>query len=476
MRAVPECDGVTLPFWDEYVELPDRFPDEFVDFPGIQIGSDYTDWGIIPAVLTTKTFPLDGKDIPNPLYSYTLQRGVSQEKLQGADNRYSKPAGYSTVRFPLSGLVGTPDDKRNTELYNAQFDYPTSVQILNKNVANWLKGNVVINPDGSGARIADATSIRKRLWKCLWAPNYTVFSNTQSQNQWIIDNNDKDNSDPLYVVSLESPHNGMHLATGGFYQAGQYDADPDPYKGANGDMGCNETAGFDPIFFMHHCFIDYMFWKWQELNELTYEGSLDVIEGYPGTIIADEAPVGLPKGSSLDMTTPLQPFRKSDGKYYTSNDVTDITALGYTYGPGSIDAALNRPKVVGDYDIKAIKRVHGINRAEYKGSFVIKTFAKGPGVTEPVLIGAEPVLSRWSVEGCANCQTSLMAESHVPLDIKMVQYIAGDKTKADKIEYSVTIQTFEQEFVFPGDEEEEPRPHAAPSGGLRRAPIIDDLI
>jgi len=267
----------------------------------------------------------------------------------------------------------------------------------------------------------------------------------------------------------------MHLATGGFFQAGEYDANPDAYKGANGDMGCNETAGFDPIFFLHHCFIDYMFWKWQELNELTCEGSLNVIEGYPGTIIADEAPVGLPKGSSLDMTTPLQPFRKSDGKYYTSNDVTDITALGYTYGLGSIDAELNRPKkMFGAYNnIKAIKRIHGINRAEYKGSFVIKTFAKGPGVTEPVLIGAEPVLSRWSVEGCANCQTSLMAESLVPVDMEMVQYIAGDVNKADRISYSYKIQTFDNEYdMFAWASPE----GAALSGGLRSAPIIDDLI
>lgn len=30
--------------------------------------------------------------------------------------------------------------------------------------------------------------------------------------------------------------------------------------GSHGDMGENETAAFDPIFFFHHCNIDRMFW------------------------------------------------------------------------------------------------------------------------------------------------------------------------------------------------------------------------
>ena len=52
----------------------------------------------------------------------------------------------------------------------------------------------------------------------------------------------------------------MHLAVGGF-DIPAYDASP--ITGANGDMGENDTAGLDPIFFFHHCFIDYMFWTWQ---------------------------------------------------------------------------------------------------------------------------------------------------------------------------------------------------------------------
>ena len=35
-------------------------------------------------------------------------------------------------------------------------------------------------------------------------------------------------------------------------------------EGANGDMGDNETAAFDPIFFVHHSNIDRLFWVWQK--------------------------------------------------------------------------------------------------------------------------------------------------------------------------------------------------------------------
>ena len=59
----------------------------------------------------------------------------------------------------------------------------------------------------------------------------------------------------------------MHLAVGGFDYPGQGDFATIP--GANGDMGENDTAGLDPIFFFHHCFIDYVFWIWQRRQGAT---------------------------------------------------------------------------------------------------------------------------------------------------------------------------------------------------------------
>jgi len=79
LRSIRGCQDVTLPFWDELLNLESPPP--------------------IPSVLTSPTFELDGRT-DNPLYSYKLQKALV-EKID--NHRYSKPAGYDTVRYPLSG-------------------------------------------------------------------------------------------------------------------------------------------------------------------------------------------------------------------------------------------------------------------------------------------------------------------------------------------------------------------------------------
>jgi tyrosinase len=69
----------------------------------------------------------------------------------------------------------------------------------------------------------------------------------------------------------------------------------------------------------------------------------------------------------------------------------------------SASAPANEPKV----------HVTGINRGQIRGSFLIAAFAEVEG--ERKLIGSEAVLSRWHVEGCANCQTHLLAGASFPL-------------------------------------------------------------
>ena len=422
LRSIPGCADVTIPFWDECFGAPNPTP--------------------IPEVLTSPTYPLDNDDY-NPLYSYTLQKAL-EEKVQGANERYSKHAGYTTVRYPLSGLVGTEEDRQQTEIHNAAYADPmVRTQILNANVANWLEGTVQIAPDPDPeTRQPDTFSVFERFKICLNAPNYTVFSNTTSAAQYIIDHGQED-IDKHYVVSLESPHNAIHLAVGGFYQAGVYNADP--IIGANGDMGDNETASFDPIFYLHHCFIDYVFWQWQKRQGFTAPGSLTVIEDYPGTISADGVP-GIPPGSVLDMNTYLYPFKKPNSQdWYTSNDLTDIEGqLGYSYGLGSLD--ITHAPLLGSPDaapLVAVKRVHNISRAQFAGSFVIRTYARGPAGGDRVEIGREPILSRWNVKGCANCQDKLSVQSLVPLDTKLLKFLgAKEDARSDEgIVYEVEIQT-----------------------------------
>jgi tyrosinase len=53
------------------------------------------------------------------------------------------------------------------------------------------------------------------------------------------------------------------------------------FRGANGDIGENENAGFDPIFFFLHCNVDRVFWMWQQRHQATEQ--LEIVSGYPGT-------------------------------------------------------------------------------------------------------------------------------------------------------------------------------------------------
>jgi tyrosinase len=377
LRSIPGCGDVTLPFWDE------TSADSITDG--------------IPSALTQKDFVLDGQTIPNPLRSFVFTKGIVDHLSPFPDADYGKPKGYETVRYPLSGLVG-PADIAATEAHNATFpDFDANVKLLNDNIVAWLNTDIVINGQRVGGRVKD------RYAACLNAPNYTVFSNTTSASQWFDDTNAR-------VVPLESPHNSIHLAVGGFDLANVFDASP--IEGANGDMGENDTAGLDPIFFFHHCFVDRVFWLWQKKHGFT--DRLEIIAEYPGTnSIDNQGPTpGTVPNSWLTLASPLDPFRKSEAgkeRAYTSLDCINIeTQLGYTYGPGSLEEPQRLARAEAPADTRTVS-VRGINRARIRGSFLISAFAKVDGKRQHV--GTEAVLSRWHVEGCANCQTHLEARA-----------------------------------------------------------------
>lgn len=354
LQSIKGCKDVMLPFWDE--------TDEYSRTKGI------------PWPLTAESFELDGKKIPNPLRSFVFPVNIT-DHISGDDPNYSKPKNYETVRYPLSGIVGNEKEIAATNAHNAQFpDYETNVEILNANILNWLNSHIVV--DG---KVID-THVVKQYKDCLEAPNYTVFSNTTSAAEW---NAERWTVDPVTgepipgsfkkVVPLESPHNSIHLAVGGC-DIPNYDRSP--IEGANGDMGENDTAGLDPIFYFHHCNVDRMFWLWQKKHGAT--DKLEIIPEYPGTNTVDnQGPTpGFAPNSWLTLESELMPFKKginNDGPAYTSLDCINIEKhMGYTYGPGSLDESDKGKlkKATADYPTKLIK-VTGINKAPIRGSFKI---------------------------------------------------------------------------------------------------------
>jgi tyrosinase len=381
LRSIDGCADVTLPYWDE-------------------VGEDSLHHGV-PSLFTDEWYIFgNGFRARNPLYSYTLRRNIVDHRAVKPDANYSKPAGYRTVRYPLSGLVGTEEDREETRKHNEPYleNPATATELLNRNVVTWLTSHPVID----GKPVNRLGLVRQQYADCLRTPHYTIFSNTTSRTEW------NDNNPP--AVALESPHNAIHLAVGGFDVPG---ADYSPIPGANGDMGENETASFDPIFYFHHCFIDLVFWQWQQLWQAT--DKLEVFPEYPGTNSVDsQGPTpGVAPNSWLGEDSPLDPFRKADGSPYTPRDCVDIRELGYDYENTSLDELVREVEAAGTAGSSTTIHVSGIDRTRIRGSFVIAAFVNVGG--ERQLIGAEAVLSRWHVEGCANCQNHLLSSATFPV-------------------------------------------------------------
>lgn len=406
--------GVMLPYWDQ--------------------SDEYSLKGGIPGALTQEKFELDGQLIDNPLRSFVLPKELS-DYARGDEQDYEKHAGYETVRYPLSGLVGTEAARKQTEEHNALYpDFDKNVALLNKNVVAWLKGTGE-NGKGPSPSHPDpvGNGVRSMLEDCLKAPNYTVFSNTTSAGQWNLMN-------PGSVVCLETPHNSIHLAVGGFDISRLSAHVRGQVEGANGDMGENNTAAMDPIFFFHHCNIDRMFWLWQKRHGKLEK--LEIIKGFAGTSSNDEqGPTRhFAPGAALSIDTPLYPFTMADGvTVYKSTDCVNIeTQLGFTYEAGSLDETLKLKLSAGWEEEPEVGKLHvsGINRAATQGSFVLRAAAWLPGADGAWDIhdlGHNAVLSRYNVIKCANCMTHTDVMTHFPLSSLTGDQIAVAKFKVEML-------------------------------------------
>mgnify|MGYP002630295746 CR=1 FL=1 len=202
--------------------------------------------------------PFGAGDIYNPQNGATYQVPVGYI--------YSAP-GYSTVRQPVNGYA-TNDD---------------AVQ--------------------SSVKLAAAASFIPALFQMFQTTEFEPFSNHYAT----VPNRGSQNATHfLQYASLEGVHDSVHRAVGGL----------------GGHFRFNTMAGFDPVFFLHHCNVDRVFALWQAL--------------YPDQWIEPSlSPQGtftIPMNTTVDVNTELTPFyRRAGDRYYNSNDMRDVLALGYTY-------------------------------------------------------------------------------------------------------------------------------------------------
>ncbi|KAJ2926527.1 hypothetical protein H1R20_g10547, partial [Candolleomyces eurysporus] len=115
----------------------------------------------------------------------------------------------------------------------------------------------------------------------------------------------------IAIGSIEAPHNTVHLLLGGL-----------------GYMANADYAGFDPIFYIHHCNIDRILAFW----EYTYN-EFWVGEGYyhkdGGENVIRFTQSGGPSGSGaveVDQSSPLQPYRSTKGEYWIPKQARFLNA------------------------------------------------------------------------------------------------------------------------------------------------------
>ncbi|KAF3937147.1 Tyrosinase [Dactylella cylindrospora] len=91
--------------------------------------------------------------------------------------------------------------------------------------------------------------------------------------------------------------------------------------GSGGHMGWVDVAAFDPIFWLHHTNIDRLFAIWQGINPTAF-----TISGR-----SSMGTYGMRPGTEENLNTPLTPFRRSGGTYYTSATSASTKSFGYAY-------------------------------------------------------------------------------------------------------------------------------------------------
>ncbi|KAK9805286.1 hypothetical protein WJX72_011147 [[Myrmecia] bisecta] len=284
----------------EALALAEQYPEprrrEYKD-AAHQLRYPYWDWTSnvsagygVPEILLQQrvnvTTPEGKRQINNPLATYVFQHDVSTGRTSRSNPRASGDApslaGNPTLRHPNLNL--------NPQLDILQEDM--KIQITDTVIPTWLR--LYNDPDIAKSWARFATH----------APSSNGRTPTPT------------------VGSIEGVHDLIHDVVGGITVAREV--------GYPGHMSDVDIAAFDPMFWLHHANVDRLTALFQAKNPDTWIEPRT--ERHQKTFITGR------NGYDVNSSTPLWPFRKSIDEFYTSDDVRNITQLGYTY-PEFLEAA-----------------------------------------------------------------------------------------------------------------------------------------
>lgn len=188
-----------------------------------------------------------------------------------------------------------------------------------------------------------------------------------------------------FSSDIEVVHNDVHVQSGGTTPGVP-----------QGHVGTVPWAGFDPLFWLHHCNVDRLVAMWQAVAPGAY-----LTPRWPGTNTYANVVSG--SGYPEDtINTQLTPFRRSDGSFWTSDDVKDASSIWkYNYGYEEVPCGytgdlktftrtrtnvLYGPNVIGPIVRDDIGIKCNIDAAELTGSWTLNYFLtpNPPNATNPI--------------------------------------------------------------------------------------------
>ncbi|KAI0297681.1 tyrosinase [Russula brevipes] len=145
-----------------------------------------------------------------------------------------------------------------------------------------------------------------------------------------------------------------------------------------GHMGSPSVAGFDPIFFLHHCNVDRLLSLWSALH--------------PGVwVTRGEAELGtftIPSNATIDVNTTLTPFWNSPNGFWASSGTVSTAGLHYTY-PEFNNVNLNSSSAVQRAIVNWVNAHYGPGRFSRAASDVgTAAVAEAPGAQAAVSVAA----------------------------------------------------------------------------------------
>nr|Q00024.1 RecName: Full=Polyphenol oxidase 1; Short=PPO1; Short=Phenolase 1; AltName: Full=Cresolase 1; AltName: Full=Tyrosinase 1; Flags: Precursor [Agaricus bisporus]CAA59432.1 polyphenol oxidase [Agaricus bisporus] len=160
-------------------------------------------------------------------------------------------------------------------------------------------------PDSTGVNAKDNVnrlkSVLKNAQASLTRATYDMFNRVTT---WPHFSSHTPASGGSTSNSIEAIHDNIHVLVGG-----------------NGHMSDPSVAPFDPIFFLHHANVDRLIALWSAIRYDVWTS--------PGD--AQFGTYTLRYKQSVDESTDLAPWWKTQNEYWKSNELRSTESLGYTY-------------------------------------------------------------------------------------------------------------------------------------------------